>query len=141
MVNPTETWFFLSSLVLLEQTSRDMKDMYVDERHNYLLFGYALFYALVSHLTLLDIILLTIVAIIIGATMAKSRVLAKGDQQAIMGLLFGNYAAGMLVWFLVYLTAGITAAWWFGRKRHEKLPAFAILLTIQIATGVTAWVL
>jgi len=130
-------WFFLSLLILVEQAYKDVKSMTVDDRYNYMLFGYAVFFALATGITILDILKFTLAAIIIGIAFRNSKIFAKGDQHAIMALLFGNYAAGVSAVFMFILAVATLALFFFGRNRAERIPGFPVLFVVQLATALS----
>lgn len=129
------TWWWLTTIILLFETVRDMKTMRIDERHIYLLFGYTLFLAIYLGTGFLEIVGFSLAAAIILASARK--VLARGDQMILFNLLLGHHKTGSLILFVLTFTF-VLIGYLLGvkiiAKKSGKAPAVPLLTVAHLLT-------
>jgi len=131
------TWYILSILLLFTQSIRDLVRTKVDERYNYMLFGYALFAFFASGGGLKELLFITVTTIVVGVALRGT--MGKGDHQALTALLLGNYAVGSITVFLALLAFGVLVmAVNLRLSGLDRAPFYPVLAVIQLTTAVLA---
>jgi|GEM_PF-4991040 len=136
--NINVSWWALSGAVyLVFMLISDIKEMTIDDRYNYLMYGltFALFF--LSHLSFWRRLILLIIAIIIVNMIKKTKVFGDGDISALYWLIYGFALLNIyaLIVFLILLVV-LAVLSNIGMKigKVEKIPFFPMLFLDFIIT-------
>ncbi len=130
-------YYFLSILMLIYNTFRDIRTREIDERYNYFMFGATMMllgYFKINIILVFILIFLTIIVILL-----TKKFMATGDLQALVWILlgFGAIEHFKIIKFLIAFTGLFILSFITKKlikKEREETPGYILLLGAYLIT-------